>query len=177
MDFLNKIDTSSIGVLFVDNIKLARVLNSIIVNLIGEDQVFILNDIVESSCEYRSEYPKLRVIIIDKNNEEGVDLQFADAIIHYDLLFDVSRVEQRIGRLDRYGRTKSNKIQHLIVLPTDNEDYPWVNWFELLLDGFKVFNKPIGSAPISNKLFVFEKETKRKVSSATNFCEDRIKFE
>ncbi|MAC83375.1 MAG: hypothetical protein CL624_04500 [Arcobacter sp.] len=143
LDFLNKIDTSSIGVLFVDNIKLARVLNSIIVNLIGEDQVFILNDIVESSCEYRSEYPKLRVIIIDKNNEEGVDLQFADAIIHYDLLFDVSRVEQRIGRLDRYGRTKSNKIQHLIVLPTDNEDYPWVNWFELLLDGFKVFNKPI----------------------------------
>ena len=28
-------------------------------------------------------------------------------------------------------------------MPTDNEDYPWINWFDLLLDGFKVFNKPV----------------------------------
>lgn len=143
LEFLNKIDDTSIGAWFVDDMKTARVLSSIIENIIGEDQVYILEDIVHSSCEYKKEYPNLRVLIIDKNNEEGIDLQFVDAIIHYDLLFNVSRIEQRIGRLDRFGRKKSNTIQHLIILPTDNEDYPWINWFDLLLDGFKVFNKPV----------------------------------
>lgn len=143
LDFINKIDKSSIGVLFVNDIETARVLSSIIESLTSEDQVFVLEDIVHSNCDYRKEYPDLRVLIIDKNNEEGIDLQFADAIIHYDLLFNVSRIEQRIGRLDRFGRKKSLAIQHLMVLPTDNEDYPWINWFDLLLDGFKIFNKPI----------------------------------
>ncbi len=143
LNFLNKIHQSSIGVLFVEDIELARVLSSTISTFIKEDHVLVLEDVIHSSYEYINEYPNLRIIIVDKNNEEGVDLQFADAIIHYDLLFNVSRIEQRIGRLDRFGRKKSNTIQHLIVLPTDNEDYPWINWFDLLLDGFKVFNKPV----------------------------------
>ena len=143
LDFLNKIDNKSVGVLFVDDIKLAKVLNSIINDLLGEKSSLVLDDIVHKSCDYRNEYPESRIIIVDKNNEEGIDLQFADAIIHYDLLYNISRIEQRIGRLDRFGRKKSNIIQHLIILPTDNEDYPWIHWFDLLVDGFSIFNKPI----------------------------------
>jgi superfamily II DNA or RNA helicase len=49
------------------------------------------------------------VLLSSEVGSEGIDLQFAQFIINYDLPWNPMRVEQRIGRLDRIGQ-KSPKI-------------------------------------------------------------------
>jgi Helicase conserved C-terminal domain/SNF2-related domain len=47
---------------------------------------------------------KLRVLICTDAASEGLNLQAAGAVINYDLPWNPSRVEQRIGRIDRIGQ-------------------------------------------------------------------------
>ncbi|MFT7003502.1 MAG: ATP-dependent helicase HepA [Sulfurimonas sp.] len=139
--FLNNINNSSIGVLFISDAILAKRYALSLQSIFDEESVCLLQSVTTDSSELSDS--KLRIIVCDRNSEEGVDLQFADAIIHLDLPLNPSRVEQRIGRLDRYGRTKSLKIQHLIMIPTNDESYPWLAWYKLLLNGFNIFHEPI----------------------------------
>lgn len=140
-NFLNKISNNSVGVIFISDMELAKKYVLSLQSMFGEESVCLLQSLTTDT--YQQVNSKLRVVICDKDAEEGVDLQFADAIINLDLPFNPSRVEQRIGRIDRYGRTKSLKIQHLVMIPTNDESYPWLAWYELLLNGFKVFHEPI----------------------------------
>ena len=79
------------------------------------------------------------ILVTDHSGEEGLNLSFADAIVHLDLPMSVTRVEHRIGRLDRFGRRKGI-IRHRILLPSDDDTSPWAAWFELLANGLLVFN-------------------------------------
>jgi len=140
--FLNNISNTSIGVLFISDACLSNKYLELLQSRMGKDSVcyFDRKDLEKISS---LENNKIRLILCDKNTEEGIDLQFADAIIHLDLPLNPSRIEQRIGRLDRYGRKKSLKIQHLIILPSKDSSYPWMAWYNLLAKGFNVFHEPI----------------------------------
>jgi hypothetical protein len=46
-----------------------------------------------------------RVLVSTDAGGEGINLQFAHVIINYDLPWSPSRIEQRIGRVDRIGQT------------------------------------------------------------------------
>ncbi|MCK4440379.1 MAG: hypothetical protein KAU90_00140, partial [Sulfurovaceae bacterium] len=136
-------------ILFISDTHLAKKYCDSLKSIFEKDEVLLFNKSVINK--------KVRIIICDKSAEEGVDFQFADAIIHLDLPLNPSRIEQRIGRLDRFGRAKSRKIQHLIIQPTKNDFYPWGAWFELLFNGFGVFSEPISDIQlklesISNEL-------------------------
>lgn len=41
---------------------------------------------------------------------EGLDMEFADTVINYDFPWNPMRLEQRIGRVDRYGETTAKTI-------------------------------------------------------------------
>jgi superfamily II DNA or RNA helicase len=53
--------------------------------------------------------PDLTVLLSSEVGGEGLDLQVANVMFNYDLPWNPMRVEQRIGRLDRYGQ-KHEKI-------------------------------------------------------------------
>ena len=82
------------------------------------------------------------VLICDRAAEEGLNLQKRSAcIINYDLPFSPNRIEQRVGRLDRFGTGKSIKCHNLIAA-----DSPLQNsWNEFLDKGLGVFNESIAS--------------------------------
>jgi len=53
---------------------------------------------------------EVRILLSSEVGAEGLDLQFCNTIINYDLPWNPMRVEQRIGRIDRYGQ-KSEKVR------------------------------------------------------------------
>jgi ATP-dependent helicase HepA len=54
----------------------------------------------------------LDVLLSSEVGCEGLDYQFCDGMVNYDLPWNPMRVEQRIGRIDRYGQKKRRR-RHL----------------------------------------------------------------
>ena len=82
------------------------------------------------------------VLLADRAGEEGLNLQFADAVVHLDLPMDPMRIEQRIGRLDRIGRD-AGRIRHRVLVPSDEDQSPWLQWLEVCRAGLRVFDESI----------------------------------
>ena len=56
---------------------------------------------------------KVRIILATDTASEGVDLQnYCHRLVNYDLPFNPNRLEQRAGRIDRYGQTKVPLVYH-----------------------------------------------------------------
>ena len=109
--------------------------------LADEDRV---GDVDKGDDNITGQFEKAKcatVLTTDRSAEEGLNFSFADAIVHLDLPFSAARIEQRIGRLDRYGRRKGI-IRHRIFLPSD-EGGPWASWFDLIADGLEIFDRSI----------------------------------
>jgi ATP-dependent helicase HepA len=97
---------------------------------------------VESILKRFVDSPDIWLLIMDRSGEEGLNLGFADAIAHIDLPLSATRIEQRIGRVDRFGRRKP-LIRHRILLPYTGEGSIWSAWMNVLSEGFRVFHEPI----------------------------------
>lgn len=82
----------------------------------------------------------LRILLTSEVGGEGLDMQFCDAIVNYDLPWNPMVVEQRIGRIDRFGQ-KSPKVNiyNLIV-----EDSIQEIIYKRLLDRIGIFKSSIG---------------------------------
>ncbi len=86
--------------------------------------------------------PAVRAIVCDHRAEEGVNLQGGNkVIIHFDLPLQPNRIEQRIGRVDRYG--SGNSVTSYVLL--DERAPLQVTWFRVLDDGLGVFKRSISS--------------------------------
>jgi ATP-dependent helicase HepA len=48
---------------------------------------------------------------------EGLDYQFCDGMVNYDLPWNPMRVEQRIGRIDRYGQKSETVVIYNFITP------------------------------------------------------------
>lgn len=76
-----------------------------------------------------------QVLIATEAAGEGINLQFANHLINYDLPWNPMRLEQRIGRIHRYGQEKDVYIYNLAILNTVEEHimktlYDKLNLFE-----------------------------------------------
>ncbi len=119
-----------------------------------------------AACRPFEEADQSAVLVLGPEGEEGLNLHFADAIVHADLPASVARLEQRIGRLDRFGRHKG-PIKHIAICPASEEDSPWSSWLDLLRDGFTIFDRPISD--IQFALDKIETEvTRRRILGAAD---------
>jgi SNF2 family DNA or RNA helicase len=84
--------------------------------------------------------PNVKVLLSSEVGSEGIDLQFCDTIVNYDLPWNPMVVEQRIGRIDRIGQ-KSNiiHIYNLILKDTIEEKI-----YHRLYDRIQLFKTSIG---------------------------------
>lgn len=64
---------------------------------------------------------ELQVLVCNDAASEGLNLQAASAVVNYDLPWNPSRVEQRIGRVDRIGQT-SDRVRVVNLFLTDSVD-------------------------------------------------------
>lgn len=59
----------------------------------------------------------LDVLLSSEVGCEGLDYQFCDAMVNYDLPWNPMRVEQRIGRIDRYGQKSPSVVIYNFITP------------------------------------------------------------
>jgi superfamily II DNA or RNA helicase len=83
---------------------------------------------------------KLRVLLCTDAASEGLNLQAAGAVINYDLPWNPSKVEQRIGRVDRIGQTLT-EIRVVNFFLQDSVDQ---RVYEVLRNRCKMFEGFIG---------------------------------
>ena len=82
----------------------------------------------------------LDLLLFSEIGCEGLDYQFCDCIVNYDLPWNPMRVEQRIGRIDRNGqKSESVAIVNLITPGTVDADI-----YERCLVRIGVFNNALG---------------------------------
>ncbi|MDA2810655.1 DISARM system SNF2-like helicase DrmD [Nocardiopsis sp. RSe5-2] len=61
-----------------------------------------------------SEHP-VRILLATDAASEGIDLQrHCHRLVNYDIPFNPNKLEQRIGRIDRYGQTQTPEIRHFV---------------------------------------------------------------
>jgi len=60
-----------------------------------------------------------QIFIATEAGAKGLNLQFCDTVVNYDLPWNPQRIEQRIGRCHRYGQR--NDVTVINLLATDNE--------------------------------------------------------
>ncbi len=82
------------------------------------------------------------VLVCDRSAEEGLNLQKRGTVaIHFDLPFSPNRIEQRMGRLDRFGQ--GMPVQTAVLV---SESSPvQKRWFELLDSSLGVFQRSIAT--------------------------------
>lgn len=82
------------------------------------------------------------ILLSSEVGSEGLDFQFCDCLVNYDLPWNPMRVEQRIGRLDRYGQqSETVAIVNLITPGTVDADI-----YERCLLRIGVFEQAIGGS-------------------------------
>ena len=88
----------------------------------------------------REDGTSLDVLLFSEIGSEGLDYQFCDFIVNYDLPWNPMRVEQRIGRIDRMGqKSESVAIVNMITPGTIDADI-----YERCLLRIGVFEKALG---------------------------------
>lgn len=79
------------------------------------------------------------VMVCTQNATEGLNLQFANCMINFDLPWDPMKLEQRIGRIQRIGGKPKVFIYNLFLQDTVEEDI-----LEVLDKKIEMFGETIG---------------------------------
>lgn len=83
----------------------------------------------------------MQVMVCTESGGEGINLQFCNTMINYDLPWNPMRLEQRIGRIHRLGQTRDVYIYNLSSLNTIE-----AHLLRLLHEKVKMFELVIGES-------------------------------
>ncbi|MFD1171579.1 DEAD/DEAH box helicase [Oceanobacillus picturae] len=116
-----------------------------------------------------------QVLIATEAGGEGINLQFCNYMINYDLPWNPMRLEQRIGRIHRYGQENDVHIYNFAIRETIEEHI-----MTLLYEKIELFEKVIGHLDnILAELEItnMEKEIATIYSESESMGEAKIKLD
>jgi superfamily II DNA or RNA helicase len=112
------------------------------------EQVFADMDVAQiygdlNPSQRREQMEKFRdeanVMLATDAAREGINLQFAHIMVNYDLPWNPTRIDQRIGRLHRYGQENTVEIRNLFVNDTRESEI-----LELLVEKIDEIESALG---------------------------------
>lgn len=128
----------------------------------GYNSVMIHGDIQERQLvldEFRNN-PQIQIMLSSEVGSEGLDMQFCNSMVNYDLPWNPMVVEQRIGRIDRFGQESPIvHIYNMIVKDSIQEDI-----YIRLLNRIGIFHESIGDMEAILDAEVEKNGTKQVVS-------------
>jgi hypothetical protein len=81
-----------------------------------------------------------QILVMSEVGTEGLDFEFCNAMFNYDLPWNPMKVEQRIGRLDRYGQ--KHDVVHIFNFSINGTIDSQI--FERLYERIEIFTESIG---------------------------------
>jgi hypothetical protein len=97
-----------------ENLKRQHIRVGLINGQIADDERRALRD---RFSKPKTDPQALDVLLSSEVGCEGLDYQFCDALVNYDLPWNPMRVEQRIGRIDRYGQKSESVVIYNFITP------------------------------------------------------------
>lgn len=85
------------------------------------------------------------IMLCDESGGEGRNFQCADYVVHIDLPWDANAIEQRIGRLDRLGRTKERPVTSIVAYAEESLEE---ELFKFWNTGLKIFSHSLSGLEI-----------------------------
>lgn len=117
--------------------------------------------------------PKLTILICSDTCREGIDLDMAHVLINYDLPFNPSILEQRIGRIDRMSQKKDMYIYNFHVNDTYDDRLHFILSAKLRFINFYAsygIGNPLNITSDENHTFnSFIRYFRRAAEEANNF--------
>ncbi|PXW30396.1 UNVERIFIED_CONTAM: SNF2 domain-containing protein [Williamsia faeni] len=80
----------------------------------------------------RTDRDAIDVLLSTEVGAEGLDYEFCDRLVNYDIPWNPMRVEQRIGRIDRFGQRSPKVLIYNFVTPGTVEDRVFMRCYERL---------------------------------------------
>ena len=132
----------------------------------GSRSVEIKNAIVEA---FRDNY---KILLVTDSGSEGLNLQFCNTIINYDLPWNPQKIEQRIGRCHRYGQKRDVVVINL--LNTQNEADRRV--YEILSEKFQLFKGVFGASDKAIGLLESGTDFEKRITQIYQECKTSDEF-
>lgn len=126
-------------------------LKEVLARLLGEEAIStfsLLNnreELEENVIKFQNN-EECKIMICDESGGEGRNFQIADCIIHFDIPFSPTLLEQRIGRLDRIGRDKNKEVLNIVIFTEDTLEN---DLFNLWNDGLNIFTESLSGLEIA----------------------------
>lgn len=126
-------------------------LKDILTNLFTEKTIAIFSVLsnreeLEREVQRFQNDDQCKIMICDESGGEGRNFQIADSIIHFDIPFSPTILEQRIGRLDRIGRDKTKLVENLVLI---SENTLESDLFSLWNEGLNIFTESLSGLEIA----------------------------
>ncbi|MDY6774841.1 MAG: helicase-related protein [Halobacteria archaeon] len=90
-------------------------------------------------AEQRKFEDEVNIMLATDAAQEGINLQFAHIMVNYDLPWNPNRIDQRMGRLHRYGQENTVQIHNLFVRDTRENKI-----LDLLMDKIDAIESDLG---------------------------------
>lgn len=103
----------------------------------------MIHGLIDNRADILHEFkhnPNAQILLSSEVGSEGLDMQFCNSMVNYDLPWNPMVVEQRIGRIDRFGqKAKVVNIYNLVVADSIQEEI-----YVRLLDRIGIFKGTVG---------------------------------
>lgn len=132
----------------------------------GSRSVELKNAIVQA---FKNDY---KILLVTDSGSEGLNLQFCNTIINYDLPWNPQKIEQRIGRCHRYGQ--KNDVVVFNLLNTQNVADQRV--YEILSQKFELFKGVFGASDRAIGLLESGGDFEKRVSYIYQQCKTSSDF-
>lgn len=114
---------------------------------------------------------RAQVLIATEAGGEGINLQFCNQVINFDLPWNPMRIEQRIGRVHRLGQTRPVYIHNFSTINTIEEHI-----VHLLQDKIRMFEMVIGKLDIILGTKAFEEDLMKTFMESSDESEIRARL-
>ena len=113
-----------------------------------------------------------KILIVTDAGSEGLNLQFCNTVINYDLPWNPQKIEQRIGRCHRYGQ--KNDVVAINLLNTENAADLRV--YDILSRKFELFEGVFGASDIALGILESGSSFERMILEIYQNCNSATEF-